>query len=90
MTGAAGKNTLMAAPVREQRPAGGAAPVLDVGAAKPLFEVRSNTFYPAFGTFFYSVSKDAQRFLINYVEVTSEPVLNVIMNWEQAVAKGSR
>ena len=64
------------------------APVFDVGVAKSLFDVRINSYAPQGGTFFYSISRDSQRFLIDHVDAASEPVLNVIVNWEQAVAGG--
>ncbi len=85
-TGSGGENTMMSVPVSVR--ASGTAPVLEIGAPKPLFNVRSNAFHPASSTFFYSVSKDGQRFLINHVDAASEPVLNVIVNWAQAVAGG--
>jgi len=88
LTGPVGKFTLMAVPVSVGRTASGAAPVFESGAAKPLFEVRANTYDPASSTFFYSVSRDGQRFLINHVDASSEPVLNVVVNWEQAVLSG--
>ncbi len=89
VTGSGGMLTLMAAPVRVGLgPGSGAATVFETGAPKPLFNVRVNSFHPAVGTFFYSVSKDGQRFLINHVDAASEPVLNVIVNWAQAVAGG--
>jgi serine/threonine protein kinase len=86
LTGPVGKFTLMAVPVRAgPRPAPGAVAVFDFDSPNPLFEVRANTYDPASSTFFYSVSKDGQRFLIDQVEAASEPVLNVIVNWEHAV-----
>jgi Tol biopolymer transport system component len=88
LTGPVGKFTLMAAPVKVGlRLAPGAVPMLQVGAGRPLFEVRANTYDPASSTFFYSVSKDGQRFLIDHVEAASEPALNVIVNWDQAVVR---
>lgn len=65
LTGPGGKFTLMAAPVQVgRRPAPSAAPVFEIGTPRPLFDVRVNGFAPMFGVFFYSVSKDSQRFLL--------------------------
>jgi hypothetical protein len=58
--------------------------VFDTAGSTPLFEVRVNGFHPGTGTYFYSVSNDSQRFLINHIDAASEPVLNVIVNWQQA------
>ena len=52
---------------------------------RPLYEVRANAFAPRFATFFYSVSSDGERFLINEIEADTEPVINVVVNWEEAV-----
>jgi Tol biopolymer transport system component len=87
VTGSGGTLMLMAAPVRFGRGPSGAATVFETGAPEPLFNVRINSFAPAAGTFFYSVSKDGQRFLINHVEAASEPVLNVVVNWDQTVVR---
>jgi len=77
------KFTLMSASVSVR--SNGTAPVsLEIGPSKPLFDVRINSFHPVNSTFFYSVSKDGQRFLIDHVESESEPVINVIVNWPQA------
>jgi Tol biopolymer transport system component len=85
LTGPAGKYTLMAVAVKVARPAEfGATPVFDTAGSTPLFEVRVNSFHPGTGTYFYSVSNDSQRFLINHIDAASEPVLNVIVNWQQA------
>jgi len=54
------------------------------GSPQPLFEVRANSYHPATGTFFYAVSPDGQRFLVNHIENTDDPVLNIVTNWEQA------
>ena len=60
-------------------------PVFETGDPVPLFQVRANGFNPATGTFFYAVSSDAQRFLINHVDVAEEPVLNIVVNWQQTL-----
>ena len=81
VTGAGGRSTMMAAPMRT--PASpDSSPVLP---PRPLYEVRINSFHPRVGTFFYSVSNDGERFLINQVEEATEPVINVVVNWEEAV-----
>ena len=59
-------------------------PIFETGDPEPLFQVRTNSFHPATGTFFYSVSADAQRFLINHVDNAEEPVLNVVVDWHRA------
>ena len=75
---------MMAAPVRT--PAiPGSSPVL---TPRPLYEVRVNSFDPRAGVFFYSVSNDGERFLINQIEEVTEPVINVVTNWEEAVLVG--
>ncbi len=84
VTGAGGMLTMMAATMRT--PASpGSSPVL---TPRPLFEVRVNSFDPRSGTFFYSVSNDGERFLINQIEAATEPVINVVVNWEEAVLSG--
>ncbi len=73
---------MMAAPMRT--PASpGSSPVL---SPRPLYEVRVNSFAPRRGTFFYSVSNDGERFLINQIEAATEPAINVVVNWERALA----
>ena len=84
LTGAGGMPTMMAAPMRT--PASpGSSPVL---SPRPLYEVRVNGFTPRSGTFFYSVSNDGERFLINQIEAATEPAINVVVNWEEAVLAG--
>lgn len=70
---------MMAAPMRTPV-SPGSSPVL---SPRPLFEVRVNGFHPGSGTFFHSVSNDGERFLINHIEATTEPVINVVANWEK-------
>ena len=84
VTGAGEMRTMMAAPVRT--PANpGSSPVL---IPRPLYEVRINSYNPRAPSFFYSVSNDGERFLINQVEAATEPVINVVVNWEEAVLSG--
>jgi len=59
---------------------------MEFGASSPLFEARLNSYHPAGGTYFYSVTKDGRRFLVNHVEQPSEPVLNLVVNWTKAFA----
>ena len=86
LTGTAGKYTMMSAPVTMSQLGSGNTSNVEVGVPKRLFEVRANGYRPDLGTFFYSVSRDGQRFLINHVDSTKEPVLNVIVNWDLAFA----
>ncbi len=84
LTGAGGKQTMMAAPVSPS-PSPGGSPVL---APRPLFEVRANAYAPRSGIFFYSVSSDGERFLISHVEASTEPVIHVLVNWEATALGG--
>jgi Tol biopolymer transport system component len=86
LAGGVGQFTLMSSAIHSVGGPGGAA-TLEIGAPKPLFEVRANTFHPASGTFFYSVSRDGQRFLMNVVDSPSDPVLSVVVNWQLAVSR---
>jgi hypothetical protein len=86
VAGALGSLSLMASTVTEQPSRSRSGPELDIGPAKMLFPVRANGFHPMYGTFFYSVSKDSQLFLINYFDQTAEPVLNVVVDWTQSFA----
>ena len=84
VTGDGGMGTIMAAPIRT--PASpGSSPVL---LPRPLYEVRVNSYHPRASMFFYSVSNDGERFLINQVEEVTEPVINVVVNWEEAFLGG--
>ncbi len=74
----------MAARVRTP-PGPGSSPVVD---PQPLFEVRAVGYAPFFGTFFYDVSGDGKRFLINTVDAATEPVIHVVVNWEEMVPGG--
>jgi Tol biopolymer transport system component len=76
VAGAVGRGTIMAAPVTVPRP--GESPVLD---AQPLFDIRYNSYAPMWGTHFYDVSEDGQRFLISAVEDSTDPVIHVRVNW---------
>jgi Tol biopolymer transport system component len=88
LTGPVGKFTLMSVRLkRGQHPVGGSGPVFDFDPPKPLFQVRANTYTPADSTFFYSVSRDGQRFLIDHVDSGNDPVLNVIVNWDAELKK---
>jgi len=59
-------------------------PVIEFSRPEALFDLRVNGFHPATGTFFYAVSADRERFLINHVDNEEEPVLNVVVNWRRA------
>ena len=69
--------TLMSVPVKTT---GG----FEAGTSKPLFDIRVNDWHPAFGERFYAPTSNSQRFLADHVDATSDPVLNVILNWERA------
>jgi len=75
----------MAAPLQP-----GPRPFFELGAAKMLFAVRALTFVPQSNAFSYSVASVGQRFLVNTLVRTAEPTLNVIVNWEKAVAGGAQ
>ena len=68
----------------------GSRPVFEVGAPKPLFAARLTSFVIQRNAFSYSVSADGQRFLMNTQVSVVEPTLNVIVNWEKAVAVKER
>jgi len=71
--------TMMAARVRTP-PGPGSSPVVD---PQPLFEVRVNSTASSLGRYFYDVSGDGERFLINQVDTGTEPVIHVVVNWEE-------
>jgi len=83
LTGTAGKFTLMSVAVTPGS-------TLDIGTPKPLFEVRANGYAPSNGTYFYSVSNDGQRFLVNVVDSDEEPALNIIVNWQESLKGGAK
>jgi eukaryotic-like serine/threonine-protein kinase len=58
----------------------------EADAPKPVFEVRANDWHPAYSTFFYTPTANNLRFLINHIEGTDDPVLNVVVNWDNALA----
>ena len=74
-----GLGTMMAARVRTP-PGPGSSPVVD---PQPLFEVRVNSTSPTLGRYYYDVSGDGERFLINQVDTGTEPVIHVVVNWEE-------
>src|SRR5262249_656661 len=84
-TGAGGTLTVMRAPVLARR--AGPVPAFEIGEPKALFEVRANAFHPASSTFFYTLSKDGQRFLVNYVDSTAEPTINIVVNGKKAITR---
>ena len=81
LTRAGGRSTMMAARVVTP-PGPGSSPVVD---PRPLFETRVNSYAPFIGAFFYAVSGDGERFLINAVDSSSDAVINVVVNWEKIV-----
>ncbi len=76
---------LMAVPVRL-----GSAPVFEASAPEPLFAFRGTGFATQANVFAYSVAAGGQRFLVRTQVNTDEPTLNVIVNWEKAVAAKER
>ncbi len=75
----AGDGKLMAAPVRSGES-------FEVGAAVPLFELRSGTVNVLFAP--YAVTTDGQRFLINaIVETEPNAPLTVVVNWAARAPK---
>lgn len=84
LTGPAVRSTLMSVRVTKAVPESREAQaVFEVSSPKRLFDVSINGYHPSTGTFFYSVARDGERFLINFVDITEEPVLKVNVNWEQ-------
>ena len=70
-------NRLMAAPVSGQ----GA--TFEVGAARPLFEIR-----PRSGVgYFYDVSPDGQRFLVNTMPESTSTPITLVVNWPALLKK---
>jgi Tol biopolymer transport system component len=91
LTGPASRQTLMSTTVTTPSPvSSGGLPIFATAAPEPLFQEQFNNFHPAIGTFFYSVSADGKRFLVNHIDTTEDPVLNVVVNWQRAfgVAQG--
>jgi len=86
VTGTGGKLTMMAARVRTP-PDPASSPVVD---PQPLFDVRVNSFAPFYGTSFYDVSDEGERFLINQVDTATEPVINVVTNWFEELRERMR
>ena len=84
LTGSPGEFTMMSAPVSVLGSAAGSS--LEIGTPLPLFKTRVNAHAPISSTLFYSVGKNGQRFLINHVDSNAEPVVNVIVNWQNASA----
>jgi hypothetical protein len=58
--------------------------VFEFGTPEPQFTLPFNGFHPATGTFFYAPSRDGTRFLVNYIDLTEDPVLHVVTNWQRA------
>lgn len=73
-----GAETLMVARVQTS-PTDGASPVMD---PEPLFSAQINSFWPFYGVFFWDVSRDGQRFLIDAVEPGTNPIIYVVTGWD--------
>jgi Tol biopolymer transport system component len=86
-------HVLWGAAVRTLQPSSpGGRPGFAAETAERLFQTQMNSFHPATGAFFYAVSRDGQRFLVNRLDGPGEPLLNVVVNWRRAfgVAEDSR
>ena len=59
---------------------------LRAGAPEKLFEYRALTVVPQNNMWSYSPHPDRQRFLMNALTTTDQPTVNVILNWQRAVA----
>jgi hypothetical protein len=59
---------------------------LRAGAPEKLFEFRSLNVVAAGNNWTYSPHPDRQRFLVNNLTSTEQPTVNVILNWQRAVA----
>jgi Tol biopolymer transport system component len=85
LAGPALRRALIRTPVTRQVPASsGSRPVFEYGAPEQLFTLPVNGFHPVTGTSFYAPSRDGRRFLINYIDLTEDPVLHVVTNWREA------
>jgi Tol biopolymer transport system component len=49
-----------------------------------LFRSTINSFHPATGTSFYTVTPDGQSFIVNHLRTDREPVVNFVTNWRNA------
>lgn len=87
LSGPVGGYTMIAVvPITRATPATATtAALFEAGAAQSLFTLRANAFHPGSGAFFYSVTGDGQRFLVNYVDNDAPPRINMIVNWQRAV-----
>lgn len=56
------------------------------GAPEKLFDFRALGFVPQINLWSYSPHPDRQRFLVNALTATDPPTVNVILNWQRAVA----
>ena len=59
-----------------------------VGTPERLFELHANPVIPQRNSFAYSPSPDGQRFLVNTLVESGQATVNVITNWQNAVAEG--
>jgi eukaryotic-like serine/threonine-protein kinase len=73
---------LMAAPVQP-----GPVGVGKTGTPERLFDFMGYAIVPTSNAFLYSPAPDGQRFLVNATANAAMPTLNVMLNWEQAVAQ---
>jgi dipeptidyl aminopeptidase/acylaminoacyl peptidase len=77
--------SLMAVSV-QSRPGG----LLQAGVPRALFELHTRIIVSQANIFSYSPSADGQRFLMIVLPDAAPPTLNVITNWEKAVAGAAK
>ena len=61
-----------------------------IGTPQKVLDARASTQVLQSNFWAYSPHPDGQRFLINTLTETSEPTVNVITNWQQAVAANAQ
>ena len=85
VTGPASRRTLTSVRVTRQEPASSdRRAVFETGVPDALLDLPMNDFHPATSTIFYAPSADGQQFLVNYIDLTEDPVLRIVTNWREA------
>jgi len=74
---------VMAVPIQT-----GPSSVFESGAPAPLFVFPVIAIVPQSNSFAYGVAADGERFLANVLADSGSPTLNVVVNWQKAVAQG--
>jgi hypothetical protein len=59
---------------------------LHIGSPQRLFDIAAMTFVTQINYFAYSPHPDGQRFLVNALAAPGAQTVNVITNWQKAVA----